>query len=302
MQYIQPFGNPDANASYVDRNSSSGQAGSAVPAAAIEHPMREIAAVIAAGGLTGSRTDLTQLLQAIQNLISAATGGGDTSTFVLMAQARARLPIYPHVLTSDGFIPVVSPSTGQVRVPAGIDFLHRGIFNVTTVQTDFATGANKTYHLRWSPSGGFVLKDLADVAYNAGALAETDKSFDSAFDDMLVARVTTNGSNAVTITNLINRASLADYITATATPVAGVAESLVATYNVTINWARTPAFMASNSYVFASGPTTLQGGANYVTSETFTRYVLHHVVATDWNSPAPTGSISSSLRCGIMAL
>ncbi|KWV42139.1 hypothetical protein AS026_21255 [Rhizobium altiplani] len=205
MQYIQPFGNPDTNASYIDRNSSSGQAGSAVPAAAIEHPMREIAAVIAAGGLTPSRADLTQLLQAIQHLISAATGGGDTSNFVLMPQARARLPIFPEVLTSNGIIPVISPATGAVRVPAGYDFLHRGIYVTTTAQTDFATVASKTYHLRWRPSDGFVLKDLADVAYNPSATAETAVTFDSTYDDMLVARVVTSAGNVPTITNLVNK-------------------------------------------------------------------------------------------------
>ncbi|MBD9445750.1 MULTISPECIES: hypothetical protein [unclassified Rhizobium] len=205
MQYIQPFGNPDTNASYIDRNSSAGQAGSAVPAAAIEHPMREIAAVIAAGGLTPSRADLTQLLQAIQHLISAATGGGDTSNFVLMPQARARLPIFPEVLTSDGIIPVISPAAGAVRVPAGYDFLHRGIYVTTTAQTDFATVASKTYHLRWRLSGGFVLKDLADVAYNPSAAAETAVTFDSTYDDMLVARVVTSAGNVPTITNLINK-------------------------------------------------------------------------------------------------
>lgn len=204
MKYNPPFGSADPNSPYIDRDTPGAIAGSRVPAKAIEHPQREIMAVIAAGGLTPSPGDLTQLLQAIQQLISAATGGGDTSNFVLMPQARARLPIYPEVLRADGMIPIVSPSTGQVRVPAGVDFLHRGIFTVTTVQTDFATAASKTYHLRWSPAGGFVLKDLSDVAYNPGSVPEASTVFDSSYDDMLVARVVTSVSNVATITNLAN--------------------------------------------------------------------------------------------------
>ncbi|OWV94276.1 hypothetical protein ATY81_12560 [Rhizobium sp. R72] len=208
MKYNAPYGSADPNAPYIDRNTPGAQSGSRVPAAAVEHPQREIMAVIDAAGIPPSSGDLTQLLQAIEALISAATGGGDTSNFVLMAAARARLPIFPEVLTSDGGIGVISPSTGQVRVPAGTNFLHRGIFNVTTVQSDFATAANKTYHVRWTPVAGFALKDLADVGYNPAALAEANVAFDSVYDDMLVARIVTNPSNVATITNLKNKARL----------------------------------------------------------------------------------------------
>ncbi|WP_201211743.1 hypothetical protein [Rhodocyclus purpureus] len=64
MKYVQPLG-AAADAPYVDANPAAGIEGSAVPAAAIEHPMREIEAVITAAGLTPSSTELTQLLQAI---------------------------------------------------------------------------------------------------------------------------------------------------------------------------------------------------------------------------------------------
>lgn len=208
MEYNPPYGASDPNASYVDRNTAGATSGSRVPAAAVEFPQREIMAVIAAAGLAPDNADLTQLLQSINHLISMATGGGDTSNFVLMPQARTRLPIFPEVLTSDGRIPVISPSTGQVRVPAAYDFQHRGIFTITTVQTDFATAASKTYHLRWTPSGGFALRDLADAAYNPSALAETNVAFDSGYDDMLVARVVTSAGNVATITNLANKSRL----------------------------------------------------------------------------------------------
>ncbi|MGV2049007.1 hypothetical protein ACQZ48_02865 [Agrobacterium sp. 22-209-1] len=246
MQYNPPFGSADPNAPYKDRNTAAGEAGSRVPAAAIEDPQREIMAVIAAGGIAPSKEDLTQLLQAIQQLISAATGGGDTSNFVLMPQARARLPIFPEVLTSDGRIPVISPAAGQVRVPAGYDFLHRGIFTTTTVQADFATAANKTYHLRWTPAGGFTLKDLADAGYNPTAAAEGSAIFDSSFDDMIIARVVTSAANVPTITNLGNKHDLRasgevllnaqDYAFQDNTPVTGITGGSTQQ----INWARRP--------------------------------------------------------------
>lgn len=208
MKYNAPYGSADPNAAYIDRNTAAATKGSVPPAAAIEYPQREIMAVITAAGIDGSNADLTQLLQAIQALISAATGGGDTSNFVLMPAARARLPIFPEVLTSDGRIPVSAPSTGTVRVPAGYDFLHRGIFAITTVQVDFVTVANKTYHLRWNPTNGFQLKDLADAGYNPTALTEADVGFDSTYDNMLVAKVVTSAGNVATITALANKSDL----------------------------------------------------------------------------------------------
>ncbi|MDO9417046.1 hypothetical protein [Pararhizobium sp.] len=169
----------------------------------------ELESVQTEGGIAGSEEDDTTVLQAIQAMISAATGGGDTSQFVLFSQAQARLPIFPEVTTNSGVIDVISPGTGQVRVPAGAVVLHRGIRTFTSVQVDLATTASKIYHLRWTPTGGasgtFVLKDLADVAYNPTAAAETNTAFDSAYDDMLVARVITNASNIPTITKLMNK-------------------------------------------------------------------------------------------------
>lgn len=237
MKYNAPYGSADPSAAYVDRNTPGAVSGSRPPAAAIEHPQREIMAVIESAGIAPSGSDLTQLLQAINHLIAAATGGAGDPNYVLMTQARVRLPIFPEVQASDGLIPVVSPGAGQVRVPAGYTFIHRGIFLVTTVQTDLATSASKTYHLRWTPDLGFVLKDLADGTYNPGALAEGNAAFDSSYDNMLVARVVTNASNVPTVTNLVNknRISAEGNVTILATPFGGTTSTAVA-----LNWARRP--------------------------------------------------------------
>jgi microcystin-dependent protein len=74
MQYVQPLGEA-ADAAYVNANPVSGIDGSIVPAAAIEHPQREIMAVIAASEIEPSSDDLAQLLAAIQLLISRAATG-----------------------------------------------------------------------------------------------------------------------------------------------------------------------------------------------------------------------------------
>lgn len=70
MDYVAPIGG-DPGDPYVDANPGTGQEGSPVSAAAIEHPMREIVAAIEAAGLTPDGEDLTQLTQAIEALIVA---------------------------------------------------------------------------------------------------------------------------------------------------------------------------------------------------------------------------------------
>lgn len=224
----------------------------------------EIDAVIQAAGLTPSNGDMTQLRQAISALIAAATGGGDTSTYLLMTQARGRLPHFPEVQNGTGHFGIITPATGQIRVPAGVTFLHRGIFPVTTVQTDLATDASKTYHLRWSPTGGFALKDLANNTYNPSALAENNIAFDSAYDDMLVARVVTNSSNVPTITNLVNRDRLAQQAIIAGTNLrASDANGARYDFLNTYNWARTPTSFSLNMAAAQMITTGQPAGADF---------------------------------------
>ena len=74
MKYVQPLGAAE-DAPYVDANPAAGIEGSAVPAASLEHPQREIVAAILEAGLTPDPEDLTQLPQAILTMISDALSG-----------------------------------------------------------------------------------------------------------------------------------------------------------------------------------------------------------------------------------
>lgn len=303
MKYSAPFGSADPNAPYVDRDTPGSRRGSVPPGAAIEGPQREIEAVITAAGLVPSRADLTQLLQAIGNLIDAATGGGGDENYVLMTQARSRLPIFPEVLTNDGKLPAVSPGAGIVRVPAGYTFLHRGVFSITTAQTDFVTEANKTYHLRWSKQDGFALKDLADSSYNPSAVAEADARFDSVYDDMLVARVLASASNVPTVIALANKARLTLSERVSGAPSDGGSGSLQFAGNLpNINWARTPTqkVITGNVRVTSLSPAgALDGYAGYLFPPTVTRYAASALVATDWITGttlnAPDGYVDFNL-------
>lgn len=225
-------------------------------------PQAEIGNVITYGGLAGSDASFTQLREAISNMIAAAVGAPDPSIFVTMAQARARLPLYPEVSGVTGHHGMTTPVAGTVRIPAGVTTLHRGIFPYTSVQTDFATDPSKTYHVRLNlTTGVFTLNDLlGGGAYNPGSLAEGVASFDSAYDDALIARVITNAGNVSTITNLVNRNRLnAQFFDM------GVVDLLSGQNGASrqsiwsLNWARMPTILASRTDMaidnFATGTT-----------------------------------------------
>lgn len=251
----------------------------------------EIGEVISYAGLVGSDGDLTQLRKAIKAMIDAAMGGGSPGDYILMDQARARLPIFPEVQTGDGRIAVVPNGAGVVRVPAGATILHRGIFPIVTVQTDLATDVSKTYHLRWNPTDGFQLKDLANPTYNPTAASEDNVGFDSKYDDMLVARVVSNSSNILTITNLANLVDLQAFeaFSGPATPV-GAARSYEYQNTMTLNWARAPRLIAPDGVISQNGGLN-EGNQAWIQSRSKSRYsVTAKVVADFWEGGPPTYS------------
>lgn len=201
----------------------------------------EMGEVISHAGLTPTDTRFTQLREAIVALINAATGGGETTDYLLLSQAKSRLPIFPEIQSSDGKMNVTSPATGTVRLPGNVTFIHRGVDPISTVETDFPTTISRTYHLRWSIANGYELKDLTDAGYNPSFLPEDDSAFDSTYDDMLIARVVTNSSNVATITNLVNkhRLSINQHITGADAQLSGQNGANFKFEN-TYNWARRP--------------------------------------------------------------
>lgn len=140
------------------------------------------------------------------------------------------LPIFPEITTNNGLLQITS-STGQIVINTGQTWVHRGwnaysSSNLSSGNRTFVTTANRTYHLRWHPpgyglatpaasypSGLYILRDVGDVAYNPGVLAEGNTAFDTTYDDMLACLVTTNGSNVPTVTPLINKAVILGTVT-----------------------------------------------------------------------------------------
>lgn len=263
----------------------------------------ELGDLVNYAGVAPSDVDNTTVRQAVLALIASATGGTPVG-YILMDQARARLPIYPEILTAGGTITVVVPSAGNVRLPGGIDFLHRGIFPVTTSQTDFPTDPSKTYHMRWDPTNGFRLRDLANVGYNPSTLAETDMGFDSTFDDLLIARVITNSSNVATITNLVNKNRMtyefaksgSGTVVSTGTGFDGVnyAESF------SYNFARTPMVMITGFAGQTLFP-LLQGWANKILAKTVTRYGTSATIQSDYDRDIGSTPTIGQMHCQAIA-
>jgi len=210
----------------------------------IYRPEAEIKSVMDEAGIAHTDANMRGLLDAILALINASTGGGPAEDYILMSQLRAKMLHYPEVMSDvNGVITPTPQGAGTVRLPAGATIRHRGIYDITTVQTDFATVANKTYHLRMDMLGTGTpsLKDLADVAYNAGAVVETNTTFDSSYDNAILAKVTTNSSNIATIVPLVNKDRLWSSQGVVPTNVQGVVTNS-ARYDVIapLNWSRTP--------------------------------------------------------------
>jgi len=184
------------------------------------------------------------------------------STSVSIEPFARTIPIYPGISGDSGRL-TISVASGSLTIDAGQTWVLRGYFVYSTdafssVDRTFATVANKTYHLRWIapgqplapattyPNGRFMLRDLSDAAYNPTALAETSSNFDATFDDMLIARVVTNGANALTVTRLTNLATLAGdtAVAWSGTKAANASGQLVVqaiSPPMVLNWGRSPA-------------------------------------------------------------
>ncbi len=264
----------------------------------------EIGHVLTYNGITPSNGDMEQLRKAIQAQIDASTGGGDPSSYLTLLQASSRLPIFPEVQNAAGHFGVVSPGAGQVRVPAGVSFLHRGISPYNTSQTDLATDASKAYHLRWNKTDGFTLKDLASGGYNPGTVSESDAKFDTTFDDMLVARVITNSSNVPTITNLVNRDRLFLSTRITGTATGNPSGNYNFSTTQSFNWARTPKTKSISGSIAAAAVSpqgSMDGACGYVTIPTLDRYSAAADVLADWSAGTTIVSPSAYLDFNLSA-
>lgn len=275
---------------FRSQNAGAGLAGTEVTAAWLNAIQENIAKVIEEAGLPLDIDDWDLLYKALQTYIAVVDG------YVSQAMARSYMPIYPEILTSDGRL-TVTTGAGTVIVAADQGFVHRGVLGHSTNEWDLGERtlphvANKTYHLRWQHNGvvgSFVLKDLGNAAYNPSAASEAHSDFDSDLDDMLVARLVTDGGNNPSLTTLVNKNRMQaiggrDVATVGAT---------VPT-NIVLNWARAPQ-VALRSYYTEADPSNNE--IPYTLTATVDRY--GGPISCTAYAIAPAGSAAlSSINCG----
>jgi hypothetical protein len=206
-------------------------------------------------------------------LKEAAEVSGTTGSYLNLWQ-------YPEVKTNNGLLSLSSPTSGNLQVSTGGRIIHRGWREYLTddyalAQRQFTTLANRTYHLRWSPANGFQLRDLSNSSYNPSSLPETHTYFDSTYDNMLAARIVTNGSNSLSVTNLVNKAELKlraeDLENATAPFNEGANWAIHKIVTFPINWARTPTPTVTG-YVGHDGAATMGPYGNRPRIDSHDRY------------------------------
>ena len=115
MKYVPPVGGA-VDDPYIDANPGSGIDGSPVPAAAIEHPMREILAVISAAGIAPSEANLGQLLAALRSagVFQTQVNADDSTKVATTNWVRSAMS---NIATAAGFASSLTAS-GYIKFPS----------------------------------------------------------------------------------------------------------------------------------------------------------------------------------------
>jgi hypothetical protein len=267
--------------------------------------------------LAGGEFAALALLEAVYDAAAAGGAGGFRLAPWCLVSATSIVPdiapFYPEITTNDGVF-LFTTSTGQIIINTAQDWIHRALREYSSTSFSggdrtFATSANKTYHLRWYapdhanapsgtyPFGRFMLRDVADTgSYNPSALPDADVGLDTKFDDMLIARVVTNGSNALTVTPLVNKAYLRfqgyqeavnNGVPIIVTSGSG-ADGVQYTATFTLNWSRTPYYQITG-WAGAGGSSGVHGVANEIhVLNSPNRYAMTPDVVTDFATSGQT--------------
>ena len=175
MDYRAPYGSPDPNASYVDKDVPGAVAGSKVPAKAVENPQRELVALIEAAGFTPDVAVLDQVAQAIrsQRMNYAVAGGTANALTVTLTPAPLAytlgLPLQVRIASANTGVPTLNVNgLGAKTIKrrdgsalAAGDLKADGIYSLIYDGTDFRVG-------------GFLQSDIDRRATSYALLAHTE--------------------------------------------------------------------------------------------------------------------------------
>ena len=147
--------------------------------------------------------------------------------------------VYPEILTgSKTFQMDVVGSNFTIAVGQSIRM--RGWNDISTDDLDrsFSIDTSKTYHVRFSVESGVYLKAIDDITYNPDSLDESDRSFDTTYDDALLAKV-----EGAVVTPLINSSSVFSFTYDGMPNSADAYQSdndYVGSFELPLNWSRSP--------------------------------------------------------------
>ncbi|PDT05693.1 hypothetical protein CO666_03560 [Rhizobium chutanense] len=212
------------------------------------------------------------------------------------------LNVYPTILAANNKA-TVTPSAGQVVVTpfqwVWRQFKTLDLAALNLAARTFATAASKTYHLRlaYDVNTGvqtLSLKDLSSAGYNPSALAEGNVAFDTGYDDMIIALVTTSAGNVPTVKPLKNASRLTASAQRT-TYVINANASIGWVYDaITLDWARQPTInLDTTNANVTSNDDSLQG----FIANTRTRYGFNFLIT----ATSPSGYITCPYLIGISA-
>lgn len=143
MDYTPPVGGA-ANDPYIDANPGGGIEGSAVPAAAIEDPQREIVDAITKAGLVPSAADLAQLEKAMRIFAGAASVVAQSRNLVI--NNNAVNPAFQIDIDADEI--VLKDATGAPFLASAVN-LTADITVIGADGLDVAPEAASTWYFIW---------------------------------------------------------------------------------------------------------------------------------------------------------
>lgn len=200
--------NAEHNDEFVEADPANNIEGTIAKAAWFNSVQHELVAVVEKfGGVLDSRND-GQFWDTINRIALVRP-----DSRLKQIRPVCKIPYYPEILTLSAVLAITTNDDNTIRIDPEQFFVWRGVWKINTsdyneISRTFLLIPNAIFHLRWNAKEGFVVKNLQDVNYNSGGLTEHDASFDTTHDDMLIARVATDGNATPTITLLKNRHSL----------------------------------------------------------------------------------------------
>lgn len=186
--------------------------------------------------LRGLSTQMYWSYDRVQALVPFYDSSGE---LVANQQQMAQLPLYPEILTDDKkFVMSLSGTTVTVADNQVIRMRGWKDANTSNLTRTFTIVLDKTYHLRLSIDKGLYISLVDDVTYNPDGLPETDKKFDSTYDDALIAKIESG-----VITPLINTSETFN-LTYDGMPNSADSQATgndwIGAFELPLNWSRTP--------------------------------------------------------------